>query len=64
MSDKPKPRVRSVDYVADVLGIGRNSAYDAIRRGEIPALRIGRRIVVPDDVLERLLQQGNGPKAA
>ena len=63
MADKMGARVRSVDHAAEVLGIGRNSAYQAVRRGEIPAIRIGRRLVVPVDALERLLQQGNGPKA-
>jgi excisionase family DNA binding protein len=58
MADKMGARVRSVDHAAKVLGIGRNSAYEAIRRGEIPAIRIGRRLVVPVDALERLLQQG------
>ena len=37
----------TVEEAAEILGIGRNSAYEAIRRGEIPALRLGRRLVVP-----------------
>ena len=45
----------TVDEVAERLGIGRNAAYDAIRRGELPALRIGRRIIVPRAALDRLL---------
>ncbi len=45
----------TVEEAAEVLGIGRNSAYEAIRRGEIPALRLGRRLVVPRRALERLL---------
>jgi len=45
----------TVDEVAERLGIGRNAAYDAIRRGELPALRIGRRIVVPRAALDRML---------
>ncbi len=45
----------TVDEVAERLGIGRNAAYDAIRRRELPALRIGRRIVVPRAALDRLL---------
>jgi excisionase family DNA binding protein len=62
MANKPGARVRSVDDAAEVLGIGRNAAYEAVRRGEIPSIRIGRRVVVPDEGLQRLLQEGNGPK--
>lgn len=42
--DKP---TLTVEEAAAVLGIGRNSAYEAVRRGEIPSIRIGRRIVIP-----------------
>lgn len=37
----------TVDEAADLLGISRALAYEAVRRGEIPSLRIGRRILVP-----------------
>ena len=40
---------------ARLLGISRNLAYEAARRGEIPTIRIGRRILVPLAALERLL---------
>ena len=47
----------TVDEAAARLGIGRNAAYEAIKRRELPALRIGRRIVVPRAALERFLAQ-------
>ena len=37
------------------LGIGRNSAYEAARRGDIPAIRLGKRLVVPLRAFERML---------
>jgi len=37
----------TVGEAARYLGIGRNSAYEAVRRNEIPSIRIGRRIVIP-----------------
>ena len=37
----------TVEEAARYLGIGRNSTYEAIRRNEIPYIRIGRRIVIP-----------------
>lgn len=49
----------TVEEAAEILGIGRNSAYEAIRRGEIPALRLGRRLVVPKQALERLLRNND-----
>lgn len=47
--------VLSVPETARRLGVGRNTLYDAIQRGEIPTLRIGRRILVPTAALDRLL---------
>ena len=41
---------------AKILGIGRNHAYAAARRGDIPIIKIGKRILVPRLALERMLQ--------
>ena len=38
----------TVEEAARVLGISRSFAYEAIQRGEIPSMRIGRRILVPN----------------
>jgi excisionase family DNA binding protein len=46
----------SVLEAARVLGISRSGAYGAVYRGEIPALRIGQRIVVPRKALRELLE--------
>lgn len=37
----------TVERVAAILSLGRRTAYAAIERGEIPSIRVGRRIVVP-----------------
>jgi excisionase family DNA binding protein len=37
------------------LGLGRNSTYEGIRKGEIPSIRIGNRILVPKAALDRML---------
>ena len=37
----------TVEQAAQVLGLGRTAAYDAARRGELPTLRLGRRLLVP-----------------
>ena len=48
-------RTFTVPEVATALGISRNACYVAVRNKVIPSLRIGRRVVVPKVVLERLL---------
>jgi excisionase family DNA binding protein len=47
--------VLSIAEVALRLGIGRNGAYAAVQRGEIPFRRVGRRIIVPRVAFERWL---------
>lgn len=37
------------------LGIGRNQAYEAARRGDIPTIRLGKRLLVPVVALNRML---------
>ena len=45
----------TVEEAAEVVGVGRGTAYDAARSGELPALHLGRRIVVPVASLVKLL---------
>src|SRR3954462_2235948 len=45
----------SVEEAAVALGIGRTLAYEAVRRGEIPTIQIGRRRLVPQGALDQLL---------
>jgi excisionase family DNA binding protein len=54
-SGTAEPLVYSVEHTAELLGISRAFAYEAVRRGEIPSIRIGRRILVPRAALARLL---------
>ena len=48
-------RVLTVPQAAELLGISASTYYGAVRRGEVPAIRIGRRLVVPGALLARLL---------
>jgi excisionase family DNA binding protein len=54
-----RDRVYSVDEAARKLKIERKTAYVAIQRGEIPSIRIGRRILVPAVAFNRLLDEGS-----
>jgi excisionase family DNA binding protein len=53
-----------VDDVAKALGLSRGAAYNAIQTGEIPSIRIGRRIVVPTAAVRRMLLLDGGTDAA
>jgi excisionase family DNA binding protein len=53
-------RVKTLNEVASLLRISRGSAYEAAKRKEIPTIRIGRRLLVPSDALDRLLSGSGG----
>ena len=48
----------TVPEAAEALGIGKNQGYEAARAGQIPTIRIGRRLLVPRAAFERWLEQG------
>jgi excisionase family DNA binding protein len=45
----------TVEVAGKALNLGRNAAYEAVRRGDIPSVRIGRRYVIPTASLRRML---------
>lgn len=45
----------TIEAAAKRLRIGKNQAYEAARKGELPVIRIGRRGLVPTAALDRLL---------
>ncbi len=54
----PDPHLQptlSVPAAGRYLGLGRAQAYAAASRGDIPTLRVGRRILVPTALLARRL---------
>ncbi|MCA1844015.1 MAG: helix-turn-helix domain-containing protein [Actinobacteria bacterium] len=53
--DRSERLVLSVAEAAEMLGISRTLAYDLVARHELPALRLGGRIVIPRRPLERLV---------
>ena len=48
--------VITVEEAAEILRISRNGAYEAVKRGEIPSIRIGRRVLIPSIALEKMLK--------
>jgi excisionase family DNA binding protein len=55
MTDSP---VMTVEEAAEILRISRNSAYEAVKRGEIPSIRIGRLLRVPRAVILKMVGEG------
>lgn len=49
--------VLSVSEVAKILNLSRNSAYEGVKRGEIPCIRVGKRLLIPRAALEKMLTQ-------
>jgi len=60
MENSEKRLTYTVEEAADVLGISRNLAYELIRQGRLPAIRISqKRLVVPKAALAKLLLPEN-----
>lgn len=54
-SDHQGPLAVSVPEAARLLGISRGLAYELVARGELPSVRLGRRLVVPSHALVALV---------
>jgi excisionase family DNA binding protein len=52
----------TIEEAAVVLGIGRSAAYAAAQSGELPTVRIGRRLLVPKPALDQMLSSGAAPR--
>ncbi len=46
-----------VEELAPILGIGRNSAYELVRSGQIRSFRVGRSYRVPKNAVEEFLRK-------
>lgn len=49
------PHTYTAREAAERLGIGLTSLYAAVQRGELPSIRVGRRVLVPRRSLDVLL---------
>lgn len=45
------PLVLTVSDISEILVIGKNTAYDLVRSGEIKSVRVGRQIRIPKSAL-------------
>ena len=51
------PLVLTVEDLMEVLNIGRNTAYEIVRSGQIRSVRIGKNYRVPRDAVEEFLKK-------
>lgn len=49
------PPLLTVHEVVLLTRLGRTTVYEAIRRGELPSVRVGRRVMVPSAKLRQRL---------
>jgi len=49
--------VLTIEEAGKLLGLGRSGTYEAAKRGDIPTLKIGSRILVPKVALLKLLEE-------
>ena len=48
-------RTYTVEEAAVILGLSRGAAFNFVRDGTIPSIRLGRRLLIPAAALDRLL---------
>ena len=58
------PEVLTVCEAAAILRVGRNQLYQAVARGQLGAVRIGRSIRIPKQALLDLLATASPPTAS
>ncbi len=58
-----RPVVHTVGEARKILRISHGAAYNGIRSGEIPSIRIGKRILIPAAALQRLLEEAGEKNA-
>lgn len=62
MTPTTVPLTMSVPEAGRILGIGRNAAYAAAASGQLPVIRIGRKILVPRARLVAMLDAPSASK--
>jgi excisionase family DNA binding protein len=45
----------TVDEAREILGISRGLMYEAVRTGQVPSIRVGKRILIPQHAFYRFL---------
>ena len=62
MTNEIESAILSVNECAKMLKLSRGSAYQGCLTGEIPHIKIGRRILIPRVAIQKLLEAAGKPK--
>jgi len=55
---KNLPTILTVEEIAKILRVGRNTAYRLVQEGNIRCIHCGRKIIIPRESLEKFLSEG------
>lgn len=50
----------SIEEVADYTGIGRNTLRNLVEWGKLPVLKVGRKVLIKIDILEKFMEVNEG----
>ncbi len=59
-----RPLLRPDELIGILPGMGRSAIYEALRRGDLPSIRVGRRRYVPNQALRVALGLNAGDETA
>ncbi len=50
----------SIEEAADYTGIGRNTLRNLVEWGKLPVLKVGRKVLIKSDMLEKFMEINKG----
>ncbi len=50
----------SIEEAADYTGIGRNTLRNLVEWGRLPVLKVGRKVLIKSDILEKFMEVNEG----
>ena len=50
----------SIEEAADYTGIGRNTLRNLVEWGKLPVLKVGRKVLIKSDMLEKFMEINEG----
>ena len=54
----------SIEEAASYTGIGRNTLRKLVEWGKLPVLKVGRKVLIKSDILEKFMEVNEGERPA